>query len=145
MSKVGPLLDRRFEIDKSFDFTPFTTGGFFIFSMTRDVSKYMYLNHGQKVFASILPSILPCAQISSEAQVKLFSDETSLNGEIYASSTVPPLESPLPVLLPSLPPLGIDIVILRLPPSSDTAAEAKREERRDYKKKREREKRDRED
>ena len=56
--------------------------------------------------------------------MKFFSDETSLNDEIYASPTVPPPESPLPVLLLTLPTLGIGIVIGRLPPSSDAAVEA---------------------
>ena len=73
------------------------------------MSLIKYLNHGQKFFASVLPSILPCAQISSKVRVKVFSDETSLNGEIYASPTVSPPESPLSVPLPPLTPLGIVI------------------------------------
>ena len=83
------------------------------------MSLIKYLNHRQKFFALVLPSLLPCAQISSEVRVKVFSAETSLDGEIYASPTVAPPESPLPVPLPSL-----GIVIGRLPPSSDAAAEA---------------------
>ena len=79
------------------------------------MSLIKYLNHGQKFFASVLTHILPCAQISSEVWVKVFSDETSLNGEIYASQTVPPPESSLPVPLPPLPPLRIMIVIGWLP------------------------------
>ena len=83
-----------------------------------------YLNHRQKIYASVLPSILPCAQISSEIQVKVFSDETSLNGKIYASPTVPPPESPLPVPLPLILPLRIEIVIRQIPSSSYATAEA---------------------
>ena len=82
-----------------------------------------YLNHRQK-FLHRFTLAITLAQISSEVQVKVFSDETSLNGEIYASPTVPPPESPLPVPLPPLPPLGIGMVIGRIPPSSDAAAEA---------------------
>ena len=87
-----------------------------------------YLNNGETFFASILLSILTCAKISSEDQVKVVSDETSLNGKIYASPTVPPTESPL--LVPLLP-LRIGILIGRLTPSSDSATEEKREERRE--------------
>ena len=83
-----------------------------------------YLNHSQFVFASILHSILSCAQISSEVWVKFFSDGTLLNGEIYASPTFPPPTSPLPVPLTLILPLGIGIVIGRLPPSSGAVAEA---------------------
>ena len=88
------------------------------------MSLIKYLNHRQEFFVSVVPSILPCEQISSEIWVKVFSDETSLNGEIYASPTVAPPESPLPILLPPLLPHGIGIVIGGLPPSSDAAAEA---------------------
>ena len=56
--------------------------------------------------------------------MKVFSDETSLNGEIYASPAVSPPESPLPLPLLPLLPLRIGILIGRLPPSSDAAAEA---------------------
>ena len=75
------------------------------------MSLIKYLNHRKKLFAFILPSILPCAKISSEVQVKVFSDETSLNGEIYLSPNVAQPESSIPVLLPPLPPHGIGIVI----------------------------------
>ena len=59
--------------------------------------------------------------------MKIFLYETSLNGGIYASSKVPLTESPLPVLLPPLPllpPLGIGIVIKRLPSPLDAATGA---------------------
>ena len=88
------------------------------------MSLIKYLNHGHKFFASVLPSILPCAQISSEVQVKVFLDETSLNGKIYVSPTVAPSESPLPIALAPLLPHRIGIVIGLLPPLSDAAAEA---------------------
>ena len=88
------------------------------------MSESKYLNHRQKFFASILPSILPCAQISSEDQEKVFSDETLLNGDIYTSLTVPPSESPLPILLSPILPLDIGIVIRWLPPTSDANAKA---------------------
>ena len=80
------------------------------------MSLIKYSNHRHKYFASVLPSILPCAKISSEVQVKIFSDETLPNGEIYASPTVAPPESPLPVLMPPFTPHMIRIVIRRLPP-----------------------------
>ena len=85
------------------------------------MSLIKYLNHRQKFIASVLPSILPCAKISSEVWVKVFSDEISPNGEVYASLTVAPPESPLPVPLPPRLPLRIRIMIVRLPPSSDAA------------------------
>ena len=56
--------------------------------------------------------------------MNLLSDETSLNGKIYESPAVPPLESSLPVPLPPLPSLGTGIVIGRLLSSSDATAEA---------------------
>ena len=90
------------------------------------MSLIKYLNHRQDFFASILPSILPCAQISSEVQDKFFSDKTLPNGDIYSYQIVPLLESPLPVLLPPLPPLGIGILIRRLTPLSDAAAKVKK-------------------
>ena len=37
----------------------------------RAMSLIKYLNHRQKFFASVLSSILPCAQISGEVRVKL--------------------------------------------------------------------------
>ena len=64
------------------------------------MSLIKYLNHRQKFFASVLPSILTCSKISSEIRVKVFPDETPLNGKIYASPTVAPLESHLLVPLP---------------------------------------------
>ena len=85
------------------------------------MSLIKYLNHRKKFFASVLPSILPCAQISSEVRVKVFSDKTSLNGKIYASPIVAPPESPLLVLMPPLPPHRIEIVIRRLPTFLDAA------------------------
>ena len=56
--------------------------------------------------------------------MKVFSDETSLNGEIYASLTIAPPESHIPVLLPPITPHRIGILIGRLPPLSDAAAKA---------------------
>ena len=66
--------------------------------------------------------------------MKVFLDETSLNGDIYASPTVAVPESPLPVPLSSLLQHGIGIVIVImimivivigwLPPLSDAAAKA---------------------
>ena len=97
--------------------------GFFSFR-GRVMSLIKYLNHRQKFFASVLPSILPCAQISNEVQFKVFPDETSPNGEIYVSPTVAPPESPLPVPLSPLPPHVTGIMIGRLPPSSDAAAKS---------------------
>ena len=89
-----------------------------------------YLNHGREFFALFLPSLLPCAQISSVVWMKVFSDETSLNGDCCASPTVAPPKSPLPVLSPPLSPhgigtgIGIGIGIGRLPPSSEASAKS---------------------
>ena len=77
-----------------------------------------YLSHRQK------PLVLPCAKISSEVQVKIFSNETFLNGEIYVSSTVSPPESHLLVRLPHILPLVIGVVIGWLPPLLDSSAKS---------------------
>ena len=88
------------------------------------MSLIKYLNNRNLFFAYVLPSILPCAQISSESQVKVFPDETLLIGEIYAFPTVAPPESPIPAPLPLFPPHGIRIVIGRLPPFLDAIAKS---------------------
>ena len=77
-----------------------------------------------RLLALFSPTDLLYAQISSEVRVKVFSDETLLNGEVYAYLTVPPPESPLLLPLPPLLPLCIRILIGRLPPSSDAATKA---------------------
>ena len=66
-----------------------------------------YLNHRQKFFASVLPSILPCAQISSEVRVKVgrgivVPSETEAEEEAVAveggAGTASPRSDLLPIL-----------------------------------------------